>query len=265
MKDARQERSEELRRRRERKNRRLAWIVAAAVAGLGLAGLRLEGTPEGRGTSRAPKVRWGGDGGEGGAGMRAVLDPTAYALAGAAGFTGAWWKERPDAVSMESEDATAAGKKSDAGEGWKWDGAGKRGSRRPFTGGRPTAVAGRGLAAGSGAATAEVAKAEMRFPEGWEPRMFSGVELDYPNWTARGWRAKAEVEFDADGRAEHVFLTEPSGVAKVDSRLARGIRRWRLLDGRAARRGEVAWVVPAVAVQSTSMFRDGVRQTGFEL
>ena len=87
-------------------------------------------------------------------------------------------------------------------------------------------------------------KPEMRYPDGWEPRMFAGEELDNPEWTARSWRAKAEVEFDADGRADHVFLTEPSGLAKVDARLARGIHRWRLLDGSAARRGEVEWVVP---------------------
>jgi hypothetical protein len=257
VKDARQERSEELRRRRERKNRRLAWVVAAAAALLGLAGIRLEGTPEGRGTSRAPKVRWGGDGGEGGAGMRTVLDPTAYALAGEAGFTGAWWKERPDAVSLEDEGA-AAGKKSDAGEEWKWDREEKRGSWRPFTGGKPAAAAGRSLAAGIGAAAAELDRAEMRFPEGWEPRMFSGVELDYPNWTARGWRAKAEVEFDVDGRAEHVFLTQPSGVEEVDTRLARGIRRWRLLDEATARRGEVEWVVPA------KQARGGIETQGVE-
>ena len=105
------------------------------------------------------------------------------------------------------------------------------------------ASAGRSLTP-RGEAASGPAKAEMRFPEGWEPRMFSGVELDYPEWTAKPWRAKAEVEFDADGRPEHVFLTDPSGVAAVDARLARGIRRWRLLDGRAARRGEVEWVVP---------------------
>jgi hypothetical protein len=248
VKDARQERSEELRRRRERKNRRLAWVVAVAAALLGLAGIRLEGTPEGRGTSRAPKVRWGGDGGEGGAGMRAVLDPTAYALAGEAGFTGAWWKERPDAVSLE-EEIDAAADKSGAAGGEGWEGTGKRGSRRPFTGGRrEPRAARRTLAAGRvGSGSVGGAKAEMRYPEGWEPRMFSGVELDYPEWTSEGWRAKAEVEFNADGRAEHVFLTVPSGVEEVDARLARGIRRWRLLDGRAARRGEVEWVVPGRA------------------
>jgi len=99
-----------------------------------------------------------------------------------------------------------------------------------------------GVSGGAGSS-----KAEMRLPEGWEPRMFSGVELDYPEWTTGGWRAKVEVEFDADGRVDHVFLTVPSRVAEVDARLARGIRRWRLLDEEAARRGEVEWVVPAGA------------------
>ena len=207
---------------------------------------------------------WGGDGGEGGTGMRAVLDPTAYALAGKAGFTGAWWTEKPDAVLLEEGGAAEAAEKKEEGGTWS-AGTGEVERRRPFTGGRRVvAAAGRSLAATEKTAPGP-SKPEMRYPEGWEPRMFSGVELDYPEWTSRSWRAKAEVEFDAAGRPEHVFLTEPSGLAKVDARLARGIHRWRLLDGAAARRGEVEWVVPMGAGKSTSMLSDGGFPTGTEM
>jgi hypothetical protein len=85
----------------------------------------------------------------------------------------------------------------------------------------------------------------MEFSEGWTPRVFGGVDLDYGAWTAAAWTAEAELSFDAAGVPERVFLTERSGLDAVDRRLAREAWRWRLRDGGAARGGKVRWRVPA--------------------
>lgn len=224
---------EELTRRVEKRGRRLAWGVALAAVALGLAGIRLEGPPAGRGATRAPKVRWGGDGE---AGMRAVLDPTVYALAGRTGFTGGWRGESPSAAALAESGAREGREGSVEPPGWPEPEL--AGGMRPYTGGR--ARPGWGTPVFGDGAWKE--KGGMRFPDGWEARMFSGVELDFADWAPMGWRARAEVEFDGEGRPVHVFLTRKSGLPEVDARLARGVRRWRLLEGSAMRRGEVEWV-----------------------
>lgn len=87
--------------------------------------------------------------------------------------------------------------------------------------------------------------AGMEFPEGWEPRLFSGIDLDYGGWTSEAWSARVEVEFDARGVAGSALVAQSSGIEEVDRRLARNVRSWRLLEDSAPRRGVVVWRSPA--------------------
>lgn len=85
----------------------------------------------------------------------------------------------------------------------------------------------------------------MNFPEGWESRLFSGVDPGYGSWTPQAWSARIELRFDAAGVPDSMLLVQSSNLAEVDRRLARSVRGWRLLEAAAPRQGEVTWLSPA--------------------
>ena len=89
--------------------------------------------------------------------------------------------------------------------------------------------------------------ARMVFPDGWESRLFSGIDLDFRNWTKAAWDARVEMRFDGKGVPESILLAQASGVPEVDRRLARSASGWRLLEPAAPRTGVVAWQSPAAA------------------
>ena len=86
----------------------------------------------------------------------------------------------------------------------------------------------------------------MDFPAGWEPRIFSGLDLAYADWAAgTPWTAMADIRFDAKGIPLAVLLDRSSGIPDIDKQLARSAASWRLLDPDAPRHGKVTWRVPA--------------------
>jgi hypothetical protein len=85
----------------------------------------------------------------------------------------------------------------------------------------------------------------MAFPDGWESRLFSGIDLDFGAWTNRAWSAQIEMRFDGKGIPALVLLAQPSGFPEVDRRLARSASGWRLLEASAPRAGLVGWSSPA--------------------
>ena len=90
----------------------------------------------------------------------------------------------------------------------------------------------------------------MTFPEGWESRLFSGIDLDFGAWTDGAWSAEMEMRFDERGVPVSMLLAKSSGLPEVDRRLARSAYGWRLLEPAAPRQGTVSWrnpLAPAAA------------------
>ncbi len=94
--------------------------------------------------------------------------------------------------------------------------------------------------------TPEKEAPRMIFPEGWESRLFSGIELNFSDWTNRIWSARVEMQFDATGVPRSILLTQSSGLPEVDRRLTRSANGWRLLEPTAPRMGVVSWSSPSV-------------------
>lgn len=84
----------------------------------------------------------------------------------------------------------------------------------------------------------------MAFPEGWESRLFSGIDLDFASWTNAPWSAQVEMRFDGNGVPVSMLLARATGLPEMDRRLARSANGWRLLDAQAPRAGVVAWNSP---------------------
>ncbi len=84
----------------------------------------------------------------------------------------------------------------------------------------------------------------MVFPEGWESRLFFGIDRDFGAWTNQAWTARVELRFDAKGVPALALLAQSSGIPEVDRRLARSASGWRLLEPAAPRAGVVAWSSP---------------------
>ena len=84
----------------------------------------------------------------------------------------------------------------------------------------------------------------MTFPEGWESRLFSGIDLDFGAWTDGAWSAEMEMRFDERGVPVSMLLAKSSGLPEVDRRLARSAYGWRLLEPAAPRAGTVEWTSP---------------------
>ena len=86
------------------------------------------------------------------------------------------------------------------------------------------------------------------FPEGWESRLFSGIDLDFAAWTNRPWSARIEMRFDGRGVPVSMLLAQATGLPEMDQRLARAANGWRLLDSNAPRAGTVAWDSPGTPI-----------------
>lgn len=95
------------------------------------------------------------------------------------------------------------------------------------------------------------------FPDGWESRLFSGIDLNFGGWTSVAWRAQIEMRFDAKGVPSSMLLTQASGLPEVDRRLARSANAWRLLEPSAPRAGIVAWQSPAAEPPRTGAEEGG--------
>lgn len=98
--------------------------------------------------------------------------------------------------------------------------------------------------------TSEKEVPRMSFPDGWESRLFSGIDLNFNSWTHRAWSARIEMQFDSTGVPRSILLTQSSGFPEVDRRLARSAHGWRLLEAAAPRTGVVSWNSPGVTALS---------------
>lgn len=189
-----------------------------------------------------PLVWWPAPGGET-ADIRSLWSPAAFALPTPAGFSHSLRRERarlvppveiarPAAAFMERPSPAAPGRPNAAGvrfaaraepmEAW------------PAAGIFPPRVS-------------EPETARMVFPEGWESRLFSGIDLNFGAWTNAAWSARVEMRFDANGVPVSTLLAQSSGRPELDIRLARSANGWRLLEPAAPRTGVVAWASPAVS------------------
>jgi len=90
----------------------------------------------------------------------------------------------------------------------------------------------------------EAAVASLSFSDGWESRLFSGIDLNYGAWSDMPWTAQMEIHFDSKGIPTSVLLARSSGLVEVDRRLARSTSAWRLLDPAAPRSGLILWTAP---------------------
>ena len=95
--------------------------------------------------------------------------------------------------------------------------------------------------------TSEKEVPRMSFPDGWESRQFSGIDLNFNSWTHRAWSARIEMQFDSTGVPRSMLLTQSSGWPEVDRRLTRSAYGWRLLEATAPRTGVVSWNSPGVS------------------
>jgi hypothetical protein len=105
-----------------------------------------------------------------------------------------------------------------------------------------------GLLASPGVFPPRIAEKEaprLLFPDGWESRLFSGIDLNYGNWTNLAWSAQVEMRFDGQGIPVSMLVAQSSGNPEVDRRLARSVNGWRLLEASAPRTGVVTWNCPA--------------------
>ncbi len=84
----------------------------------------------------------------------------------------------------------------------------------------------------------------LTFSDGWESRLFSGIDLNYGSWSDAAWTAQVEIQFDDKGIPTSVLLAHSSGLPEVDRQLARSISGWRLLEPAAPRTGLIAWNSP---------------------
>lgn len=235
---------------------RWAWMVTLTLLAAMVILFRIEPTPEAASAPPAPRWMWVLPA-EGQTAMdaRAVHSPAIFALPTPAGFSHALRTERarvtppvrleqafsPAPTGMSLNAAWLSQRtegKADADFSTRWKISGDDDPHR--------------LA--EFAVFAErapmVEEARMEFPEGWEPRLFSGVDLAYAGWSDAGWRAQVEVRFDDTGVPQSVVVAQSSGVPAVDRRLARSVSGWRLLAADAPRAGRVKWMVPASPVAS---------------
>ena len=92
----------------------------------------------------------------------------------------------------------------------------------------------------------------MDFPDGWESRLFSGIDLNFGAWTNGGWSARVEMQFAENGVPVSMLLAQSSGIPEVDRRLERSVNGWRLLEPAAPRTGTVAWNSPVPAAAASA-------------
>lgn len=175
--------------------------------------------------------------------VRAQWTPAAFALSTPAGFSHSLRGARAGLAPPVQAERLPAAYLGDARAFAPLDAAepGRLGAEARAV---PGAVAGAGVFPPR---APEPESARLVFPEGWESRLFSGIDLDYPQWTKAAWEARVEMRFDGKGVPESILLAQASGVPEVDRRLARSASGWRLLEPAAPRAGVVAWKSPAAA------------------
>jgi hypothetical protein len=228
-----------------------AWATALAiVAALAVLG-RMTPPEEPATVRRTPHWTWILPGSPAEAALsdvRALRTPTAFALPTAAGFTSALRARMPRlAPPMRRAAAAIAAAASlpPAAPLPDWtspDFAVRTPLPRHGTGWKPVFANRR----------PPPDRPRMDFPPGWEPRIFSGLDLAYPDWVPGSpWTASADILFDAKGIPVSVLLDRSSGIPDVDRQLARSAAAWRLLDPDAPRHGTVVWRVPAVPAPAT--------------
>ncbi len=178
--------------------------------------------------------------------VRALWTPSAFALSSPAGFSHALRRER----------AASAPPVQVARPGAAFSGDPRPGAGRELPG--PEIIRSAVPPAPAGFPAAESVfpprtlgeeAPRLAFPEGWESRLFSGIDLDFGAWTNAAWSARVEMRFDAKGIPASTMLTQSSGNPEVDRRLARSTRGWRLLEPSAPRAGVVAWSSPSPAAR----------------
>lgn len=173
---------------------------------------------------------------------RVLWTPAAFALSTPAGFSHSLRRERASIsppVQVARPEAAFLG---DPRSGARSDLLRLAFTRPPAS----TVAAGFPLA-GSGFPPRVLEKetAHMEFSDGWESRLFSGIDLGFGGWTNVVWTARIEMRFDEKGVPLSMLLTQASGNPEVDRRLARSAHGWRLLEPSASREGAVAWTAPA--------------------
>lgn len=237
-------------RERDRRFRRAgwhrAWAVAAGIVAAAAVFCRIDPPEEAATVRRTPHWTWlpPAVAAEKLADVRAVRSPAVFSLPAPKGFTGALRARNPRLTPPVGRERTAGstGRDADAAAAepaTDW-------TAPEFAVRRPAGKEPAGWTPVFANRVRPEEPARMEFPEGWEQRLFAGVDLAYADWApGAAWEATAEVEFDGTGIPVAVFLDRHSGIPEVDRRLARSVSSWRLLAGGAPRKGKVSWRVPA--------------------
>lgn len=238
-------------RRFRRAGWRRAWLAALAiVAALAILG-RIAPPTEPATVRRTPHWTWvlpGAPAEAAVAAVRAVRSPAAFSLPSPAGFTGALRalspRLAPPVRRADRPAAPAAASSEPSLPDWTSPALAPRAPLPPGDTGWKPVFANR---------RPPVETPRIDFPAGWESRIFSGLDLNYPAWFPdTPWTATADLAFDAAGIPVSVLLDRPSGAPAIDQRLARSAASLRLLDPAAPRRGKITWRVPAASPADTA-------------
>jgi hypothetical protein len=224
-----------------RRGWRLAWMIAALWFG-GLALLfRVASAPAPAAREAPVPVAWWPAGDGAALDVRALWTPSAFALSSPAGFSHSLRRARaglPPPVQTARPAAAFLDRRNPAvfdlaklGPIWSSPSPPPIGSG-PDNGVFPPRVPARETS-------------RLSFPDGWESRLFSGIDLNFGAWTNGSWSARVEMRFDAQGVPVSTLLTQSSGDLELDRRLARSAHGWRLLEPGAPRTGTVEWNNPA--------------------
>ena len=236
--------SRERDRRFRRAGWRRAWAVALGIVAVAAVLCRIGPPEEAATVRRTPHWTWlpPAVAAEKLVDVRAVQSPTVFSLPSPEGFTGALRSRNPRLTPPvgRNRPAVAVGGADSATEAATDWNAPEFAVRRP-AGKEPS-----GWVPVFGNRVRAEETARMGFPEGWEQRLFTGVDLAYADWApGAAWEATAELAFDEKGIPVSVFLDRRSGIPEVDRRIARSASSWRLMAAGAPRRGKVSWRVPA--------------------
>ena len=227
-----------------RRGWRLAWLVAALWFG-GLALLfRVVSAPAPAPREAPLPMAWWPEPGGAAMDVRTLWTPSAFALSSPAGFSHSLRRERaglPPPVQT-ARPAAAFLDRRDPPAGFDFS---KSGRPRFFP-----AAFGAETPLDAGVFSPRIPVREtprLSFPDGWESRLFSGIDFNFGDWTNAAWSARVEMRFDAKGVPISILVAQASGLPEVDRRLARSANGWRLLEPSAPRTGTVEWYRPAPA------------------
>lgn len=234
--------------RRWRKFCRRGWRLAGLVAALWFGGwaLLFRVAPAAVPAPKAPPLplAWWPEPGGAAQDVRTLWTPAAFALSTPAGFSHSLRRERaglPPPVQTARPGAAFLDRRAPPA-GFDFS---KSGMPRLFPGTPPAETLPAARVFTPRNPVRETPR--LAFPAGWESRLFSGIDLNYGDWTNAAWSARIEMRFDAKGVPVSMLLAQSSGLPEVDRRLARSVNGWRLLEPAAPRAGTVAWSSPAPA------------------